>query len=192
MKYAERFGQKFAVSIIATPSCFDRVIFKGYLPFGSESRLNAFVDGVLKMRRKDFLPWLQQHSQALVDHARRLARRHGRRDVYRQGRFSKEQFIQRLIRQQGLSEGLVAVLCVQENCRTVKLKYERHRPRLVFTRRWRVTPPRPPVARCDRPAPRSWTLHRRPAKHARAGRASYRVRLCRGSTPKPGVSFRGR
>jgi hypothetical protein len=52
MKFAKRFLEKFAVSIVAILSCFDRVIFKGYLPFGDEKHLNGYVDGVLKMYDK--------------------------------------------------------------------------------------------------------------------------------------------
>ena len=36
MKFAKRFVEKFALSIVAILSCFDRVIFKGYLPFGDD------------------------------------------------------------------------------------------------------------------------------------------------------------
>jgi hypothetical protein len=129
------FVTKFTAKIVSVLSCFDRVIFKGYLPFGGEEHLNRYVDGVLKMRRKDFLPWLQGHSQTLVDHARQLAEQHCRPYEYRQGRFQKEPFIQNLIREHRLSEGLVAVLCVQETCRTVKLVHGRKRPRLIFKRR---------------------------------------------------------
>lgn len=56
MNFAKRFVKQFALSILAVLSCFERVIFKGHLPFGDEAHLNAFVDRVLKMRRKDFLP----------------------------------------------------------------------------------------------------------------------------------------
>jgi len=119
----------------ARPASYTRVIFKGYLPFADEGHLNTDIDRVLKMRRKDFLPWLEQHSHSLVEHARRLAQQHGRPYEYRQGRFKKEPFIQALIRQQGLRDGLVAVLCVQETCRTVKLRYGKNRPRVVFARR---------------------------------------------------------
>ncbi len=135
MKFAKRMFQKFAVSIVAILSCFDRVIFKGYLPFGDENHLNRYVDNVLKMRRKDFVPWVKKQSESLVQHARQLARQQGRPYEYRQGRFSKEKFIHKIICQEGLTEGLVAVLCVQETCRTVKLRYGRNRPRLIFARR---------------------------------------------------------
>ena len=135
MNFAKRFVQKLALSIVTILNCFDRVIFKGYLPFGNEQHLNDYVDRMLKMPRKDFLPWLEKHSETLVNHAKQLARQHGRPYEYRQGWFKKEKFIQEMIRRDGLSEGLVAVLCVQETCRTVKLKYGKNRPWLAFARR---------------------------------------------------------
>ena len=135
MKFATRFLKKFAVSIIAVLSCFDRVIFKGYLPFWGEAYLNSWVDYSLRIKRKDFLPLLEQHSQTLVGHAKSLAQRAGRPYEYRQGKFKKDKFIQALIRQDQLTEGMVAVLCVQETCRTVALKYGKGRPSLYFKRR---------------------------------------------------------
>ena len=78
MKFAKRFVDAFAEIIVAVLSCFDRVIFKGYLPFGGEEHLNSWVDYGLKMKRKDFLPWLEQHSQVLAEHAKTLAERAGR------------------------------------------------------------------------------------------------------------------
>lgn len=135
MNFAKRFVGQFAASIIALLSCFDRVIFKGHLPFGDENHLNSYVDGVLRMRRMDFLPWLEQHSQKLVDHAQRLANQYGRPYVYHQGKLRKEKFVQDVIRRDRLDLGLVVVLCVQETCRTVKLRYDKQKPRLVFARR---------------------------------------------------------
>lgn len=135
MNFAKRFIQKFAISIGSLLSCFDRVIFKGYLPFRGEQYLNDYVDRVLGMRRKDFLPWLKQHSERLVEYGKKIAREQGRPYEYRQGRFKKEKFIHELIRQDGLDVGLVAVLCVQETCSAVKLRYGEGKPRLIFTRR---------------------------------------------------------
>ncbi len=74
MNFAKRFIQKFAVSIVSLLCCFDRVIFKGYLPFRGEQYLNDYVDRVLRMRRKDFLPWLKQHSERLVEYGKKIAR----------------------------------------------------------------------------------------------------------------------
>ena len=129
------FTQKFADSIVATLGCHDRVIFKGHLPFGGDGHLNAWVDRVLNMRRKDFLPFVETQSQALVDHAQTLARASGAPYLYLQGFQRKEAIIRDQIRQRRLSEGLVAVLCCLETCRTVKLQHGSKRPRLVFARR---------------------------------------------------------
>jgi hypothetical protein len=130
-----RFTQRFADAIVATLGCFDRVIFKGYLPFGGDGHLNRFVDHHLNLRRKDFVPFIQQQSQVLVEHAQAMAAQEGAPFHRLEGARCKEQFIQDAIRQRGLSEGLVAVLQVMETCRTVKLIYGQGRPRLVFARR---------------------------------------------------------
>jgi hypothetical protein len=133
--FARRFMDQFGDRTQGILSCFDRVIFKGYLPFHSESELNSWVDYGLKIRRSDFIQQLDQRSGELVDHAKHFAEQAGRPYEYRQGWFRKEQFIQDIIRRDGVTEGLVAVLCVQETCRTVKLAQGKDRPRLVFTKR---------------------------------------------------------
>jgi len=135
MTFAPRFVQRFSSLIVAVLSCFDRVIFRGYLPIRSDEQLNRYVDRVLRIRRVDFYRRLHAYSQQLVDHAKQLAQAHGRPYLYRQGRFRKQDFIHQLIQQDGLTEGLVAVLCVQETCRTVQLRSGHGRPRLTFTKR---------------------------------------------------------
>ena len=135
MKPANPFLSKFAASIVAVLSCFDRVIFKGHLPFGGDDHLNRFVDGTLKMRRKDFPDWLARRSGELVAHAQALAQQHQAPYIYLQGRRRKEDLVQQTIRERRLSEGLVCVLCCQETCRTVKLLHGQGKPRLAFRRR---------------------------------------------------------
>jgi hypothetical protein len=130
-----RFTQRFAESIVATLGCFDRVIFKGHLPFGSDGHLNRFVDHGLKMRRKDFLPFVEQQSQLLVDHAKAMAQAQGAPYQHLTGSHRKDKLIQDIIRERRLNEGLVAVLCCMETCRTVRLIGGQGRPRLVFS--WR-------------------------------------------------------
>ena len=53
------FTEKFSGSIIAVLGSLDRLVFKGYLPFGGEGHLNHYVDQTLKVPRKDFLPQIQ-------------------------------------------------------------------------------------------------------------------------------------
>jgi hypothetical protein len=132
MSTIPRFTQKFADSILSVLNCSDRVIFKGYLPFFNDAQLNSFVDGGLRMRRKDFLPFLEDRSEELVQHAKRLAGDHYR---FLQGDHDKETIIRRQINERKLSEGLVAVLCCMETCRGVKLRYAEKRPQLQLTKR---------------------------------------------------------
>src|SRR3954454_18208818 len=135
MKPANPFLVKFASSLIAVLSCSDRVIFKGHLPFGNEARLNSFVDHPLRIPRKDFLPFLEEKSEQLVEHAKQCAAQHNAPYHYLQGAHRKEELVQQMVRDRSLSEGLVCVLCCQETGRTVKLRYGNGRPRLVFAPR---------------------------------------------------------
>ena len=73
MKTLSRFVIKFTNLIAAVLSCFDRVIFKGYLPITNGQALEGFVDCVLKIRRCDFMAFAEEQSKVLVDFAKRMA-----------------------------------------------------------------------------------------------------------------------
>jgi hypothetical protein len=133
MQTTNSFFLKFAPSIIAVLGCHDRIIFKGHLPFSDEAHLNRFVDHTLRIKRKDFLAFAKDKAELLVNNAKDFAAQHSAPYVYLQGRHRKEDLVQQQIRERRLSEGLVCVLCCQETCRTVKLRYGDDRPRLVFT-----------------------------------------------------------
>src|SRR3954467_14492364 len=135
MPATNAFLVKFASSIIAALGCHDRMIFKGYLPFSDEAHLNRFVDHTLRIKRKDFPAFAEGKAETLVTFAKDFAARHGAPYVYPQGRHRKEDLVQQQIRERRLCEGLVCVLCCQETCRTVKLRYGDGRPRLGFAYR---------------------------------------------------------
>ena len=123
---------KLSSLIVWKLDCFDRVIFKGHLPLSSPKELQRFVDYVLKIRRKDFLKKLApQYSEQLVEHAKRFARRRGRIFLYRTGKFRKDEWAQGLIREHGISEGLVGILCTQETCNSFQLARGEKRPRFI-------------------------------------------------------------
>lgn len=135
MSTTSSFTKKFADSILSVLHCHDRLIFKGYLPFYNDWQLNGLSDYELKLRRKDFLPFLEERSAELVAHAKQTASAAGAPYHFLTGTHNKEQLIQAEIRKRGLKEGLVAVLCCMETCRGVKLRYGKDRPHLVFTSR---------------------------------------------------------
>jgi hypothetical protein len=129
------FTQKFAAAIVNVLGCFDRVIFQGHLPFGNDYHLNQFVDGVLRIRRVDFLPLVEKLSQELVDLGKTMAAEAGAVDDYLEGHRRKEDLVRKILQKRRISEGLVAVLCFKETCRGVKLAKGAGRPRLYYSKR---------------------------------------------------------
>jgi hypothetical protein len=129
------FESKHAADIAATLGCFDRVIFKGYLPFCYEDGLHYLVDHVLQMKRKDFLDFADQQADRLVEHAKQAAVQAGVAYQYLQGEHDKEALARRAAREAKDEPGLLLVLCVQETCPTFKLRPAEGRPRLAATRR---------------------------------------------------------
>jgi hypothetical protein len=57
-----RFVERFTSSIVAVLGCHDRVIFHGHFPFGGDEHLNGFVDYGLRIKRMDFLPFVEASS----------------------------------------------------------------------------------------------------------------------------------
>ena len=127
-----RFVERFTSSIVAVLGCHDRVIFHGHLPFGGDEHLNRFVDYGLRIKRMDFLPFVEQQSDVLVDHAKDIADRSKAPYQFLQGKPDKEKIARKLLRQHPHDDGLVIVLCCMETCRSVKLLGGKHRPRLAF------------------------------------------------------------
>jgi hypothetical protein len=111
------------------------VIFKGYLQVGGDNQLNNWVDRVLKIRRKDFIPQLGGFSEQLVQHSKKTAQEAGAHWEYLQGRTRKEKLVDELARKKKHADGLIAVLCCLETCRSIQLLHGKTRPWLTFRRR---------------------------------------------------------
>jgi hypothetical protein len=135
MKTLSRFVAKFTKLIVAVLSCFDRVIFKGYLPLTNGPALEGFVDHVLRIRRCDFMAFAEEQSEILVEHAKQMARDAGAEYVYLQGAHRKDKLVDQILRQRPISEGLICVLCCMECCPSFRLASGKDRPRLVNARR---------------------------------------------------------
>ena len=73
----QKFLDKYSSLITGKLSCFDRVIFKGYLPVTWPKAMKDLLyrDGLLI---KDFGGFVQRHSQRIREHAEAFAQRHGR------------------------------------------------------------------------------------------------------------------
>lgn len=136
MKTLSRFVAKFTSLIVAVLSCFDRVLFKGHLPITNGPALEGFVDHVLKIRRCDFMDFAQEQSDAVVDHAKRMAEEAGVEYRFLQGSHRKDSLVDEILRQRSdLVEGLIGIFCCMECCPSFRLASGEGRPRLVNARR---------------------------------------------------------
>jgi hypothetical protein len=131
------FQDKHAQSILGTLFCFDRLIFKGYLPITSESGLHSLFYQHHWLV-KDFKVHAERLSAQISDHARALAASQGRPFLILEGKANKEQLAQKILQEQPAREGLVAVLQTLEPCRSFKVVQGDRRPRFkVATRKCR-------------------------------------------------------
>ena len=135
MKTLSRFVIKFTKLVVSVLSCFDRVIFKGYLPITNGPALEGFVDCVLKIRRCDFMAFAEEQSKTLVDFAKGLAQEAGAEYRFLQGYHRKDKLVEEILRQRPIIDGLIGVLCCMETCPSFKLVYGKGRPRLINARR---------------------------------------------------------
>lgn len=128
----QSFIAKHAEQITGVLSCFDRLIFKGYLPCSHPKGMEAFLAqrGILL---KDFRAFALKQSATIKEHARALADQAGRPFIFLDKRIRKEDRVRQLIRAEGLTQGLVCVFAVQETCTSFKIAYGQGRPCLRKT-----------------------------------------------------------
>jgi hypothetical protein len=113
-------------------SCFDRVLFKGRLPLSYPEKFQSFVDSILKLPRADFVKRVAPTwSKRLVEHAQHQAERQQRPWLYHLGWLDKDAWAKEQRRRDGIREGLIGILCVQEKCPTFKLAYGQGKPHFV-------------------------------------------------------------
>jgi len=135
MILGQQFTSQWQSDVSYQLSCFDRVILTGYLPFWNAGCVNRWIGGWLKIRHKDFLPQMKVLSQQLVDSAKRQAAQAGAPFEHIQGRCRKDKFIDQISHERRNPDGLIAVLCTQESCRTLKMVYGKGRPSFVYAYR---------------------------------------------------------
>lgn len=123
------FVKKHKSKITATLECFDRIIFKGHLPFSYPHAMQRFMDyhGILI---KDFKPFVLQQAQSLKSHAKNMAARNNRPFIYLNRRSRKEEWAQKIVQRDQVIAGLVCILAAVEPCSSFRLAYGDGRPKL--------------------------------------------------------------
>ena len=96
-------------NITGVLSCFDRVLFKGYLPLGFSDAMERLISsqGFLL---KDFKRFVMKHSETIKGHAEAIANRAERPFLYLEGNaIRKEDEARRIAQRDGITQGLVCV-----------------------------------------------------------------------------------
>ena len=119
----DAFLDKHADKLQGSLSCFDRVLFRGYLPFFYGREMTQFLkrQGVRPDGLKDFLVG---QAERLRQHARQLAQRQGRPFLYFAERVRKDEMAREIAERSGITEGLVCVLSTLEPCWTFALRWD--------------------------------------------------------------------
>lgn len=123
----QSFVQHHADKITGVLSCFDRLIFKGYLSFCYVRAMEAFLQQQ-QVLLKDFRAFALKQSAQLKAHAQAVAAEAGRPFVFLAKRQRKEDYARRLAARDGVTEGLVCVLSTQETSPSFKIAYGKGRP----------------------------------------------------------------
>lgn len=124
-------------------TCFDRLVFKGYLTrLYRPGAMKGFLDSqhVLLV---DFASYVTKMSERVKAHATAMAEGAGRRYLYlaeahtRRNGISKEELARSIAERDGVTEGLVCVLCAVELCQSFDIYKIRDTHRLDVVRRAR-------------------------------------------------------
>ncbi len=124
------FVAKHQKKIVTTLSCFDRVVFRGHLPFCYPEAMERFLSG-RRIPYRDYDTFVKEQSTRLKLHAQQVATRAGRPFIYLNGFTRKEDFVQKIIHKDNVTSGLVCVLTTLETIRSFAMRYGEGKPRLV-------------------------------------------------------------
>jgi len=123
----KEFIRKYEDRIHGLLCCFDRVIFRGYLPIMSGWAMAEFLYR-LNQNRSSLRPFLLQNSQRVKNHAIAMAKQHGRPFQYLTSNIDKDAAAQQLAQRDGIQHGLVCVFSILEPCRTFSFVFNKPLP----------------------------------------------------------------
>jgi hypothetical protein len=126
MAAMEAFVAKHAAKVRGTLSCFDRVLFRGYLPLMSGWAMADFLRSK-QIERLTLKPFLLEQAERMKKHAGVLASQAGRPYQYLSEPTRKEDLARKIAERDRISEGLVCVFSVVEPCRTFSLVWKEHK-----------------------------------------------------------------
>lgn len=115
--------------ITASLSCFDRIIFKGYLPLGYENAMEGWL-GQRGILLKDFGRFVNRQSDVLQVHARAVALPAGRPLRHLNTWRAKEKLVDQMLKDDPVNQGLIGIVSAVEAGSSFRLASGEGRPRL--------------------------------------------------------------
>ncbi len=104
-------------------SCFDRMLFRGYLPIMSGWSMAQFLKAQ-KVGSDELKTFLLANAERVKAHAQAMAQKHERPYQYLSTSLRKEDAARQLAERDGIEEGLVCIFSVLEPCRTFSLRFK--------------------------------------------------------------------
>ena len=99
----ELVGQ-YADRIHGVLSCFDRMLFRGYLPIMSGWTMAEYLNS-LDLKFSSLKPFLLENAQRVKNHALAMATKHQRPYVYLHSKIQKVEEARKLARRDGIGSG---------------------------------------------------------------------------------------
>jgi hypothetical protein len=130
----ELFVRKHKKKINAILGCFDRMLFRGYLPIQSGWAMAQFLNqkDIRCPILKDFL---SENAGRINDHAKTMAAKLGRPFQYLTAPTRKEDLARKMAEKEGIEHGLVCVFSVLEPCRSFSFRFKTGFPFVQSARR---------------------------------------------------------
>jgi hypothetical protein len=130
----DKFIEQHADRISGILACFDRVLFRGYLPIMSGAAMAALLKS-RDVARETLKAFLLGQAERLKRHAQNLCTQTGRPYEYLSHAARKEDLARKIAERDEITEGLVCVLSVLEPCRTFSLVWNGRSPYVQSARR---------------------------------------------------------
>ena len=123
----DAFVAKHEKSIRGVLSCFDRVLFRGYVPLMSGYAMAEFLQRK-QVRRRTLKAFLLTQAERVKKHALSMAAAARRPHPSLTGPTRKEELARQMAERDGITEGLICVFAVLEPCRTFSLVWKEGHP----------------------------------------------------------------
>lgn len=120
----ERFTEKHRDKIHGVLSCFDRMLFKGYLPIENNWTMGTFLNQK-HLKFNDLKSFLLECSEKVKDRTRAIATKYKRPIIFLRSPANKEKWAAEMVERDGIREGLICVFSQLEPCRSFTFKFQK-------------------------------------------------------------------